>query len=200
MRDEPFVDFYEVLQVSVNADTDTIERVYRHLAKRYHPDNQHTGNATQFDLLVKAHTVLTHPERRAAYDVSHQQNVMARMQLAHEASESGGYESDRLLRARVLSLLYVQRRREPQKPGMGNMDLCKLLSCPYEHLEFHLWYLRQRKWIELTENGLLTITVDGVDQVEQEQLLVRPDRLLSERGGPDAAPASSPSATRAADK
>ena len=37
-------------------------------AKRDHPDNQHTGNATQFDLLVKAHTVLTHPERRAAYE------------------------------------------------------------------------------------------------------------------------------------
>ena len=32
-------DYYEVLQVSRNADFETIERVFRLLAKRYHPDN-----------------------------------------------------------------------------------------------------------------------------------------------------------------
>jgi curved DNA-binding protein len=35
----PFVAYYETLQLSPNADQATIERVYRLLAKKYHPDN-----------------------------------------------------------------------------------------------------------------------------------------------------------------
>ena len=38
MSGEAFVDYYELLQVSANADEDTIHRVFRHLAKKHHPD------------------------------------------------------------------------------------------------------------------------------------------------------------------
>ena len=31
-----FVDYYELLQVSPNADSETIERIFRHLAKKYY--------------------------------------------------------------------------------------------------------------------------------------------------------------------
>jgi curved DNA-binding protein CbpA len=189
--EEPFVDHYEVLQVSVNADTETIQRVYRHLAKRYHPDNQQSGDSARFEQLVKAHGILTSPEQRAAYDVKHQHHLKTRAQLAHEAA-GGGYEQDRLLRARILSMLYVQRRREVKRPGVGPMDLCEVLACPYEHLEFHLWYLRQRKFVEITENGQMAITVEGCDQVEKDELLIRADRLLTERGQPDVSTASGP--------
>jgi DnaJ-class molecular chaperone len=44
-----FVDHYEILQVSQTADTETIERVFRLLAKRYHPGNADTGDPRQFD-------------------------------------------------------------------------------------------------------------------------------------------------------
>ena len=43
MEQHSFIDYYEDLQVSPNADQETIERVYRLLAKRYHPDNHLTG-------------------------------------------------------------------------------------------------------------------------------------------------------------
>ncbi|HYY05797.1 MAG TPA: J domain-containing protein, partial [Candidatus Limnocylindria bacterium] len=33
----PFVDYYELLQVSPNADDETIHRVFRLLAKKHHP-------------------------------------------------------------------------------------------------------------------------------------------------------------------
>jgi len=59
--DEPMDDYYEVLQVSANADTDTISRIFRHLAKRFHPDNTDTGDAEQFERLVQAHRVLMNP-------------------------------------------------------------------------------------------------------------------------------------------
>ena len=41
-------DYYEILQISQNAEPDTIHRVYRLLAQRLHPDNIDTGNAAQF--------------------------------------------------------------------------------------------------------------------------------------------------------
>jgi hypothetical protein len=179
--DEPFVDYYEVLQVSPNADTETIARIFRHLAKRYHPDNPQTGDSDQFSVLVKAHRILTDPEERAAYDLRYQQGTAQRWALARDAADGDGFEYDRTLRARLLSLLYVQRRREPVKPGLGNLELSRILGCPIDHIEFHLWYLRQKKWAELTENGTLAITAEGVDRVEDDQLLVRRDRLLAER-------------------
>ena len=36
-------DYYEILQLSPNADPDTIQRVYRMTAQRFHPDNAETG-------------------------------------------------------------------------------------------------------------------------------------------------------------
>ena len=48
-----FADYYEDLQISPNADLDTIERVYRLLAKRYHPDNQTSGSIEKFERLLK---------------------------------------------------------------------------------------------------------------------------------------------------
>ena len=43
-------DYYELLQISPNAEPETIHRVYRLLAQRYHPDNRETGNAQKFRL------------------------------------------------------------------------------------------------------------------------------------------------------
>jgi hypothetical protein len=58
----------------------------------------------------------------------------------------------------------------------------RLLGCPSEHLEFHIWYLRQKNWIERLENGLLAITAAGVDKViEQNNIMLRSDRLLAEK-------------------
>ena len=44
--DERLPDFYEVLQISPNADPDTIHRIYRLLAQRFHPDNAETRQFT----------------------------------------------------------------------------------------------------------------------------------------------------------
>ena len=38
------LDYYELLQVSATAEPETIHRVYRLLAQRYHPDNQQSGS------------------------------------------------------------------------------------------------------------------------------------------------------------
>ena len=58
---EAFVDYYELLQISPNAEPDTIHRVFRIMAARYHPDNKETGNSEKFFLLTKAYAVVSDP-------------------------------------------------------------------------------------------------------------------------------------------
>jgi DnaJ-class molecular chaperone len=48
-------------QVSDVAEPETINRVYRMLAQRYHPDNRETGNEARFRAITEAYTTLTRP-------------------------------------------------------------------------------------------------------------------------------------------
>ena len=178
MIEEPFVDYYDTLQVSSNADEETVGRVFRFLAKRYHPDNAQTGDAEKFNFLTKAYETLSSPEKRAAYDVQYQQARDQQWQLIGEAADTEGFENDYIIREKLLSLLYVQRRRDMDSPGLGNFELEQLIGCPREMMEFHLWYLKEKGWITRTEMGLLSITADGVDQVESTRVRLSPDRLL----------------------
>jgi len=189
MGGDAFVDYYELLQVSTTANEDTIHRVFRHLAKKYHPDAPDHGNAETFNLLVEGHRTLTNVEARAAYDAKYQQYWDRSWKLASEASDAQGLVDDVGIRERLLSLFYVQRRRSMRNPGMGEMDLARLVGMPPEHVEFHLWYLREKGWIMRLESGLFAITAEGVDQVERHRLRVTPERLIETRV-PQADPAA----------
>jgi curved DNA-binding protein CbpA len=178
---ESFLDYYELLQVSPNADEDSIHRVFRHLAKKYHPDNPSTGNGERFNLLVDAHRTLTDSETRAAYDVKYQQNWDRKWKMTAEASDPQGFADDEIMREQLLSLCYVQRRRNMRKPGIGEVELSRLIGSPHELVEFHVWYLKQKGWLELTDNGLLVITALGVDQVEQSRLRLDRSHLIEAR-------------------
>lgn len=173
-----FSDYYENLQVSPNADLETIERVFRLLAKRYHPDNKQTGDADKFNELYDAYKVLTDPEKRAAYDAKYEQARASQWKIYKEASQSDGFEHDSRIRQGVLSLLYVARRRDALNPGMGILELERILSCPQHLMEFHTWYLKEKDWIQFTDTGAYTITAKGVDKVAEDDLLLRKDRLL----------------------
>jgi hypothetical protein len=39
-----FIDFYEVLEISPNANSGTIERMFHYFAQLYHPDNRLTSS------------------------------------------------------------------------------------------------------------------------------------------------------------
>jgi curved DNA-binding protein CbpA len=178
---EPFVDYYELLQVSTNADDDTIQRVFRHLAKKYHPDAPGHGDPKRFNLLVEAHRTLTNPETRAAYDARYQQHWNRTWTVVTEASDGSAFVDDAAVRERVLSLLYVQRRRSMRQPGMGEMELSRLVGSPPEHLDFHLWYLKEKGWLQRLETGLHAITAEGVDEVERQQATAAHGRLIDAR-------------------
>jgi curved DNA-binding protein CbpA len=177
-----FIDYYELLQVSPTADEDTIQRVFRHLAKKHHPDHQQAPDDNRFRLLVEAHDVLTNVESRADYDARYQEYWNRKWKVASEASDGSAFSVDRDTRERMLSLFYVQRRRSMASPGLGEYEVARLLRTPIELVEFHIWYLRSKGWIERLETGMLAISAAGVDQIEQGRLKLGNDRLLEAHG------------------
>lgn len=158
-------DHYEVLQVSPRADQDTIHRVFRHLAKRYHPDNKHSGDDERFRLILEAFRVLSEPELRAGYDARYEQQREARWRIFDQDTAVDDIAADRRVRTAILSALYAARRGDPDRAGIGVYDLERLLGCPEAHMKFHVWYLKENGWIKPLENGTLAITASGVDRV-----------------------------------
>lgn len=164
MKDET-PDWYDVLQVSPRADSETILRVFRYLAKRLHPDNPDSGNAEQFSRIMEAFRVLSDPELRAAYDSRYERAQERRWRIFDHDTATDNVSGDRLVRESLLKLLYTARRGDPDHPGLGIVHIEQILGVPEQHLKFHVWYLRENGWVTRLENGLLAITAAGVDHV-----------------------------------
>jgi len=72
----PIVDHYAVLQVSKEASLDEIQRAYRALAMRYHPDRNHAPDAVaRMAAVNEAYEVLRDRGRRREYDGSRLQST-----------------------------------------------------------------------------------------------------------------------------
>jgi len=176
-----FDDYYEDLQVSPNADQETIERVYRLLAKRYHPDNKGSGSVEKFDILSRAYQVLSNPEKRAAYDATYEERKAKGWKAYAQAFTPGAFAPDSHIRRQILSVLYIERRQDPEHAGVGMWRLAQVLGWPDKMLEFHAWYLKEKKWIERTDTGGFAITATGIDEVEKDGgIIMGKDRLLPE--------------------
>jgi curved DNA-binding protein CbpA len=167
MATDELVDYYEVLQISVNAEPDMIHRVYRLLAQRLHPDNAETGNTTKFRQLTEAYQTLSDPERRAQYDVQHAQLRQQRWRLVTNGNETeNDFSTEQRRRLTVLEVLYTRRRLEPDTPSLSPLDIENLIGVPREQLEFTIWYLVQKKFVTRADNSMLVVTAEGVEYLE----------------------------------
>ena len=61
--------YYAILGVPLDADSETIKRAYRQLARRYHPDLAGPEGAVQMKRINRAYDVLSDPEKRLNYDI-----------------------------------------------------------------------------------------------------------------------------------
>lgn len=64
-----FKDYYKVLGVARDASQEDIQKAYRKLARKHHPDvSKEKGAETRFKEVSEANEVLKDPEKRAKYD------------------------------------------------------------------------------------------------------------------------------------
>jgi curved DNA-binding protein len=63
-------------------------------------------------------------------------------------------------------------------PGVAAFFLQEMLNCSDEHFEFHQWYLKEKGFIAVTEQGTLAITIKGVDHVISMSRTTTGEKLL----------------------
>jgi curved DNA-binding protein len=178
-------DYYEFLQISPNAESDTIHRVYRFLAVRLHPDNPETGDAEKFFLLKQAYDVLSNPARRAEYDAAFKKEGPQPVPLSTSIDFMDSMEGELNRRLGLLALLYIQRRTNPYMPEVSLLEVERRMGFPRDYLEFTTWYLKNKGYISRSDNSDFTLTAEGVDFVESQRVNIPIlNKLLTTGSGP----------------
>jgi len=167
--DTPVHDYYEFLQISPNADAETIHRVYRFLAARLHPDNHETGHEEDFRLLKAAYDVLSHPHRRKEYDTARARTQTPPEPLAAAIDFMDAMEGELNRRLAVLAVLYQKRRTNPTFPEVRLSEIEERMGFPRDYLDFTLWYLHKKGYVTKADNAQYALSVDGVDFVETQR-------------------------------
>lgn len=160
-----FVDYYEILQISPNADQETVYRVYRVQAQRFHPDNKDTGDPAAFRSISDAYQALADPQKRAEYDAQYRNSHYQAKRDRFEQSTSTLADEHRK-RHEILTILYRKRLAHPDQPAMGLRELLDLLGMPREQLEFSLWYLKEGGYLLRSDSARHSITLKGVELIE----------------------------------
>lgn len=156
---------YDTLEVSQNASQDAIERMFRYLATKHHPDTG--GDKAQFNQLVAAFEILRSADSRAEYDRGIQRETKEISRLVENSKQAG---PDAAIRHELLCLFYARRREQGASPALGQVAIERALDLSEHVIEFHLWYFREKGWITRWEAGGFTITAEGVDQIDATEL------------------------------
>jgi curved DNA-binding protein CbpA len=161
--------YYEFLQISPNADPETIHRIFQFLAARLHPDNSRTGDAEKFILLKQAYEVLSEPARRAEYDAACAKKAAQQAPLSTSIDFMDSLDGELNRRLALLALLYTRRRSRPEAPEVSLFEVETLMGFPRDYLEFTVWYVHKKGYISRADNSAFALTAEGVDFVESQR-------------------------------
>lgn len=166
---QDFVDYYALFKVDPACDAKMLEKAYRHFAQLYHPDHPETADIEKFQEINEAYSLLRDPKKRANYN---------RVYEAKKADEANGHAKSEEVRVdqssaiddaeaheKILAQLYNRRREHAEDPGVLRFHVQDMLKCSDDSLDFHVWYLKSKGFINVTEQGTLAITIEGVDHV-----------------------------------
>jgi hypothetical protein len=160
------IDYYEFLQISSQAEPETIHRVYRYLAGRFHPDNPESGDSNLFCLVKSAYDVLSDPVKRAEYDLIRKSAPVEQEPLSSSVDFMDDLDGELNRRLAVLAVLYRRRRMNADVPEVTLAEIETGMGFPRDYLNFTLWYLARKGYVSRADNAQFTLTADGVDFVE----------------------------------
>ena len=173
MAETEIPDYYEFLEISPQATQETIHRVYRFLAARYHPDHSATGDLDKFTQLSAIYKVLSDPARRAEYNVQRAaQQPAIQNPLSSTIDFMDQVEGDQNRRLAVLAILYYRRRTCPNDPEVSLGEIERRMGFPRDYLDFTTWYLMKKRFVIRADDSDFALTVDGVDFIETQRATV----------------------------
>jgi curved DNA-binding protein len=175
-----FIDYYDILEVSPDCGAKILETAYHFLSKKYHPDHTKSADTRKFNEVIAAYKVLRDSDQRAEYDHLYSQITGYTFKTTSSDEGESGEKSvltDADDHAKILSLLYKRRRDDAQNAGIAAYYIQDMLNCSDEHFEFHKWYLKEKGFIALTEQGTLAITIQGVDHVISMSRTAKAEKL-----------------------
>jgi curved DNA-binding protein CbpA len=174
-------DYYELLEISPQATQETIHRVYRYMATRYHPDVVGTGNLEKFTRLTSAYKVLSDPNRRLEYDAQRAtRQTTSRPPMSSTIDFMDQVQGDLNRRLAVLTILYYRRRLYPNSPEVSLAEIEERMGFPRDYLDFTTWYLNKKGYITRADNSDFTLTIEGVDFIETQRATIPVlDKLLT---------------------
>jgi len=174
---------YQLLQVDRDAHVTIIRYAYRFLAAMYHPDNGETGDAEKFRVITEAWKTLSDEGKRAAYDMSLGMQEQAKGQTQRpQQPKMNEFGKDNLphipktgltwneieLRIGILQVLLAARKKRPATGGASGRMLMDCLNIDsIAEIEFGLWYLREKGYIEVGERVFM-ISAKGLDYLTDQ--------------------------------
>ena len=149
---------YELLEVSEKASKEVIEKAYKVLAKRYHPDLQEEKDKKQAEEKMKqineAYTILIDDEKRKAYDI--ELNAKRKEEIQKKMQENTSLEQDffndlqnaNMKRQKEEQDKINRKLEEEQKSNMEKLqaDLQRTYSNAYNNYLRSLGYKIKEPW------------------------------------------------------
>ena len=165
-----FQDHYEVLGIDSKSNSETIQRAYMLLAKKYHPKNAETGDEEKFKAVNLAFEILSDPTLRTAFDSVRSGGAGddANPKFSGlQFFESLGRETGR--RCAILCVLFDRRQTKPYTPSLSMRHLENLLVGTPEELNLAIWYLKQKSLMMSDDKSSFQITIEGIDYLENNR-------------------------------
>ena len=98
------LNYYELLEISPNASLEVIKAAYKAQSKKYHPDNNESGNQEMMKKLNEAYDTLTNPLKKSEYD--NKIKYAKHSQISNENAEVEMEEKPSLL-IKIFGLIYI---------------------------------------------------------------------------------------------
>lgn len=163
-----FIDYYEYLGVPPETTSADLEVKLREFVVSLSSRPKEEVDPQELKILQDAAEIFSSMELKAEYDV-----VRKRQQVSGSSGEeepradAESFAKDAQDRHELLLRFYHKRRATMKDPGMGTGSLEQDVPYPKNVLEFHLWYFRERGWVERLEGGQVAITSKGVDKIQE---------------------------------
>lgn len=127
--------YYEILEVNENASKEVIDKAYKVLAKKYHPDLQEEKNKKAAEEKIKslneAYEILSNPEKRKNYD-----NKIARLREEEERKKQVEHQKYVNNISNVYARQYASVQRGTEKNKAINKQFKKEYNKELRKLRF----------------------------------------------------------------